>query len=156
MPELKLIALDDEDLQVVSAHLQDAVVTVGDLAYLPRERRFVSVLNRFDWLAAAAADRGEKGGGYQRRRAALRFEQVRAARVRNIALNDKRQVLNLLAVDFQKAGEGDPGGRVSLIFAADAQIELDVDCVEAELRDLGGVWATSSRPQHDAEGADDA
>lgn len=153
MPELKLIALDDDDLKVVSAHLQDAVVTVGDLAYLPRERRFAAVLNRFDWVAAAAVERGDKNARYQRRRAALRFEQVRGARVRNISLQDKRQVLNLLAVDFEKAGEDDPAGRVSLIFAAGAQIELDVDCVEAELRDLGGVWAAASKPHHEADEA---
>ncbi len=150
MPELKLIALDDEDLKVVSAHLQDAVVTVGDIAYLPRERRFAAVLNRFDWLVADQVDRGQEGS-YQRRRAALRFEQVLAARVRNVSLQDKRQVLNLLAVEFEKAGEGDPGGQISLIFAADAQIQLDVAFIEAELRDLGGVWAASSKPKHDAD-----
>lgn len=147
MSELKLIALDEEDLKVVSAHLQDAVTTVGDLAYLPRERRFAALLNRFDWVAA---ERPESGTArpYQRRRAALRFEQVMAARVRNILLKDKRQVLNLLAVQFERAGENDPGGQVSLIFAGDAQIVLEVAFIEAELRDLGGVWSTASKPDH--------
>ena len=147
MPELKLIALDEEDLKVVSAHLQDAVGTVGDLAYLPREQRFVALLNRFDWIAAEKQGGGEKAS-YQRRRAALRFEQVTGARVRNIALKDKRQVLILLSVQFEKTGEDDPGGQVSLIFAGDAQILLDVAFIEAELRDLGGVWSTASRPDH--------
>ncbi len=49
MPELKLIALDADDLKVISAHLQDAVLRVGDIAYLPRERRFAALGNRFDW-----------------------------------------------------------------------------------------------------------
>lgn len=147
MPELKLIALDEEDLKVVSAHLQDAVMTVGDLAYLPRERRFAAVLNRFDWVAAAEAEqRGEKV--FQRRRAALRFEQVKGARVRGIVLGDKRRVLNLLAVSFERSGAEDPGGRISLIFAGDAQIELDVEFIEAELRDLGAVWSAASKPRH--------
>lgn len=152
MSELKLIALDEEDLKVVSAHLQDAVVTIGDIAYLPRERRFAAVLNRFDWVEAEKVDGGGEGD-YQRRRAALRFEQVEAARIRNISLKDKRQVLNLLAVEFEKAGEDDPSGQISLIFAADAQIQLDVAYIEAELRDLGGVWATTSKPHHDADEA---
>lgn len=147
MPELKLIALDEDDLKVVSAHLQDAVMTVGDLAYLPRERRFAAVLNRFDWVEAEKQDGGGKAP-YQRRRAALRFEQVTGARVRNISLTDKRRVLNLLAVQFEKAGDDDPGGHISLIFAGDAQILLDVAFIEAELRDLGGVWSTTSKPDH--------
>lgn len=146
MTELKLIALDEDDLKIISAHLQDAVTTVGDLAYLPRERRFAALINRFDWIAAERAARGE--GPYQRRRAALRFEQVTAARIKNISLDDKTQVLNLLAVQFDKAGEGDPGGHVSLIFAGDAAIQLDVEFIETELKDLGAVWSTDSKPEH--------
>lgn len=146
MTELKLIALDEDDLKVISAHLQDAVTTIGDLAYLPQEKRFAGLLNRFDWVAAEKASQGE--GQYQRRRSALRFEQVTAARVRNISLDDKSRVLNLLAVQFEKAGDGDPGGQVSLIFAADAAIQLDVAFIEAEMKDLGAVWATASKPEH--------
>jgi hypothetical protein len=146
MTELKLIALDEEDLKVISAHLQDAVTTVGDLAYLPAEKRFAVLLNRFDWIAAEQAAQGR--GQYQRRRAALRFEQVTAARVRNISLDDKAQVLNLLAVQFDKVAEGDPGGQISLIFAGDAAIQFDVQFIEAELKDLGAVWSTASKPEH--------
>ena len=143
MTELKLIALDEDDLKIVSAHLQDAVTKVGDLAYLPREKRFAALVNRFDWVAAAKGERP-----FKRRRAALRFEQVTAARILNIALGDKTQVLNLLAVQFAKAAEGDPGGQVSLVFAGDAAIQLDVQFIETELKDLGAVWSTGSKPEH--------
>lgn len=150
MPDLKLIALASEDLQIVSAHLQDAVVTVGDIAYLPRERRFAAVMNRFDWDSApenAKVSRGKPA--YTRRRAALRFERVAGARLKDINLAEKKRVLNLLAIQFEPAAEDDPAGHVSLIFAAGAEIRLEVECIEAEMRDLGGAWVTSSKPEHD-------
>ena len=152
MTDLKLIALGPEDLQIVSAHLQDAVLTVADIAYLPREKRFAALLNRFDWAAAQSNPDVSMHDGakpsFARRRAALRFEQVTAARLKGIDLADKKRVLNLLAIQFEPRGEGDPAGAVSLIFAADAAIRLDVEYIEAEMRDLGAVWATSSRPEH--------
>src|SRR5262245_64592893 len=77
MPDLKLIALDAEDLAVISAHLQDAVLKVADLAFLPREKRFAAVANRFDWLDAIEED-GVRDKRYARRRAARRFERVRS------------------------------------------------------------------------------
>src|SRR5262245_42613934 len=94
MDLLKLAALDGEDLDVVSTHVQDSVVKVGDILWRPAERRLVVVVNRFDWEAA------ECGGRYQRRRAALRFDRVNALKARNIACGDKDVVLNLLAVEF--------------------------------------------------------
>ena len=76
MEPLKLIALDEEDLAVVSSLLQDAVIRVADMTYLPAQKRFAAVLNRFDWETAAQA----KGGkDYRRRRTALRFDRVFAA-----------------------------------------------------------------------------
>lgn len=152
MTDLKLIALEPEDLKIVSAHLQDAVLMVSDIAYLPREKRFAALLNRFDWAAAQdkAKSDSAKGGtpAFARRRAALRFEQVKSARLKNIDLADKKRVLSLLAIQYEAHAEGDPAGFVSLIFAGDAAIGLDVEYIEAEMRDLGAVWATGSRPEH--------
>ena len=152
MTELKLIALEPEDLQIVSTHLQDAVLTVADIAYLPWERRFAALLNRFDWAAAqnVPVDPSATGSkpAFARHRTALRFEQVLSARVKDIDLTDKKRVLNLLAIQFEARAQGDPSGSVSLIFAGDAAIRLDVEYIEAELRDLGAVWATGSRPEH--------
>ena len=71
MDQLKFVVLDDEDLAVVSAHLQDAVLKVSDVMWRPQEKRLVLALNRFDW-ESAQADRP----AYRRRRAALRFERV--------------------------------------------------------------------------------
>lgn len=142
MQDLKLIALDTEDLRVISCHLQDAVVRVGDMAYLKPEMRFAAIANRFDWELAA------KGGNeaLQRRRSGLRFERVTAARVHGIDLQQKDQVLALLAVTFEAGDE--PSGAVILHFAGGAAVRLEVECIEAELRDLGAAWRVRSKPEH--------
>ena len=49
MTDLKLLALDTEDLEVISAHVQDAVVRVADMGYARGDRRFALLMNRFDW-----------------------------------------------------------------------------------------------------------
>ena len=148
MTDLKLIALDAEDLAVLSAHLQDAVLKVQDMAWLQRERRFAALVSRFDWAAALSA--GKRARKPQRRRAALRFERVTAARLQGIEPKAKDQVLVLLAIVFE-AGAASPGGTVTLQFAGGAAIRLDVECIEAELRDLGAAWAARSRPDHGKE-----
>jgi hypothetical protein len=145
MELLKLIALDDDDLKVVSAHLQDAISRVEDMAFLSRERRFVMLLNRFDW-ARAAEDAASNGQGYQRRRCALRFEKVHKAQVRQISLDDRAGVLELLAVHFE-SGDA-PSGYITLTFAGGGAVRLHVDCIEAELSDLGPVWKTPRKPEH--------
>ncbi|MFV0298962.1 MAG: DUF2948 family protein [Hyphomicrobiaceae bacterium] len=144
MDPLKLIAFDTEDLQVVSAHLQDAVVRVGDMRYLPRERRFAGIMNRFDWAKILAGpDKGPL-----RRQTALRLERVNRARIAGIDLADVSAVLVLLAVTYETTSEEEPAGRVNLVFADDKAIQLEVECIEAELRDLGPVWQAASRPEH--------
>lgn len=145
MADLKLIALDAEDLSVISAHLQDAVLKVGDLAYLPAEKRFAAIANRFDW-ADALKDGKDDPKSFARRRTALRFERVLGARVSGIDLKNKSAVLLLLAIGFEAAEP--PEGHVTLQFADGAAIRLGVECIEAELKDLGPAWQAKSRPQH--------
>jgi hypothetical protein len=150
MTDLKLIALDAEDLGILSAHLQDAVVRIGEMTYLPKERRFVAIANRFDW--AKAAEVKQKAGAqeqFERRRTAIRFERVNGAKLQNIDLNDKRAALALLAMTFEPAGSPEaPEGDVTLTFSGGAAIRLNVECVEVELKDLGAAWATSHSPEH--------
>lgn len=149
MAELKLIALDAEDLAVISANLQDAVVQVADIAYLPRAKRFAAIGNRFDWLAALSE--GEDASQrYARRRAALRFERVLGAKVHGIDLANKSAVLSLLAISFEP--DVAPEGKVTLQFADGAAIQLQVECIEAELQDLGPAWRAKSKPQHPTDG----
>ena len=142
MEQLKLIALDEEDLAVVSSLLQDAVLRVADMAYVPGQKRFAAVLNRFDWEKAAKED----GKDYRRRRAALRFDRVFGAQLKNVKPGPSERVLSLLAVHFEPAEA--PGGYVTLTFSGDASIQLHVECIEAELRDLGPAWRTRCKPEH--------
>ncbi len=139
--ELKLFALDKDDLEVVSTHLQDSVVTVADIHWRPNEQRLLMLLNRFDWEEAQCAS-----PQYHRRRTALRFDRVKSCQCRNIKCKDKSTVLNLLAIDF--AEETAPAGVVTLTFSGDMALRLEVECLEAELADLGPVWETTLRPVH--------
>ena len=147
MTDLKLIAFDGDDLAVISAHMQDAVLHVDEMAYLPREQRFAAVANRFDWQGAIAAP-ASAGAGFERRRTALRFDRVRTARFQGIDLAARDAVLSLLAITFEPNAVDDPSGVVTLTFAGSGRIRLEVECLEAELNDLGGVWAAKCRPQH--------
>ncbi len=149
MTALKLHALDEEDLQVISAHLQDAIMRVQEMTYQPRQQRFAAVLNRFDWLDA---ERGSgKRGRYQRRQSALRFERVLDAKIQNIDRRRNDGVYELLAIQFHPTDP--PGGEVLLIFAGDAAIRLTVECIEAELRDLSAAWRARSKPEHNIDDA---
>lgn len=143
MTDLKLLALDSEDLDVLSAHVQDAVVRVGDMGYAKADRRFVLLMNRYAWEAGDARGRG------QRKRAGLHFDYVTNAHAEGFDLSAKDGVLELLAVRFL-AGE-DPTGQVLLTFAGGATVRLDVECLEARLKDLGGVWAAKAQPRHEVD-----
>jgi Protein of unknown function (DUF2948) len=139
---LKLVALDRDDIEVVSAHLQDAVVSVGDVFWRPDEKRLVIGLARFDWESLNSPP-------YQRRRTALRFDRVSSVKCRNVNCKDKKAMLNLLAVEFDETDA--PAGAVTLTFSGGAALRLEVECLECELVDLGPVWVTSCCPAHAEE-----
>ena len=152
MDVLKLIALDGEDIQVVSAHLQDAVVMTSEIHWRPSEKRLVVGLSRFDWESA----NGE-GPEFRRCRSALRFERVLSCKCRHVNhAADKSEALNLLAVEF--AENDPPAGVVTLTFSGGAALRLEVECLEVELADLGPAWGTEVCPAHplDAKIADAA
>lgn len=139
MDNLKLIALDPDGLEVISAHLQDGIVLTGDMAYLPKEQRFIFTIRRFDW-------EGEKSGQFRRRLAGVRFDRVCSVRSRGINRSMPEEVLNLLAIIYRPASS--PSGTVVLIFSDDKVVELDIECIEIQLKDLGPVWEAESRPEH--------
>ncbi len=147
MDPLKLIALDKDDIEIVSTHLQDAVVKIADIIWRPAEHRLVIGLNRFDWEAC-----GEVTPCYQRRRTALRFDRVMALRCRNVNPTEKEAVLNLLAVEYAETDA--PAGTVTLIFSGGAALRLEVECLECELADLGPSWTAKARPAHEVDPAD--
>ncbi|NNM74602.1 DUF2948 family protein [Enterovirga aerilata] len=143
MEPLKLAAFDADDLAVLSAHLQDAVVRVADLTYLPGQRRFALVGRRFDWEA------GEREA--RRRLTGCHFERVLSVKTRGIDRSHPEAILNLLAITFEP-GEP-PSGAAILHFAGGACIRLNVECIEALMKDMGPIWAARQRPAHDVERA---
>jgi hypothetical protein len=148
MEELKLVALDKDDIEVVSAHVQDAIVKIADIFWQPRDRRFVMALKRFDWMNAADALKN-KAPDYRRCRTALRFERVISCKCRGLDHIGKDTLLNLLAVEF--AERDAPGGTVTMTFSGGGAIRLEVECLEAELVDLGEVFAAMACPDHFAD-----
>ena len=152
MALLKLLALDEQDLEIISAHMQDAILRVEDMAFEPDSHRFVAVFNRFDWPTAhrlgeqeAVANTGKKP--YERCRCALRFDYVEQVQLKRIKFDRPDTVLELLAIRFE-TGEA-PSGMVELIFADNYNIRLRVECIEAELSDLSPCWGARSQPEHE-------
>ncbi len=144
MELLKLAALDAEDLTVISAHLQDAILRPEDLSYLPREQRFLLALRRFDWSAGPKA-------APSRRLAGLHFERVLSVRTRGLepqsAVPDATP-LSLLAITFTPSDP--PSGHIEILFSGNATLRLEVECIEVRMKDLGPVWEAKARPGHDA------
>jgi hypothetical protein len=144
MDQLKLVALDEEDLHIVSAHVQDAVMKVGDLEFAAAARLFIMPMYRFAWETAASARKPQP----ERRNSVLHFGRVLSVRLSGISRNKPDDVLSLLAITF--AASDAPAGAVDLFFSGGGAIRLEVECIEARLADLGGAWEASSLPVHKA------
>ena len=138
MTDLKLLALDAEDLEVISATTQDAIVRVGDMGFAQGDKRFALLMNRYAW-----EEGGKKG---QRKRTALHFDRVEAVKAAGINLDAQEGVLELLAIRFLP--ENDPAGIVELSFAGGGTVRLTVECLEARMQDLGAAWAAKLKPEH--------
>ncbi len=144
MPRLpRLIAFDTDDLAVVAANLQDAVVRVGDMAYLPRAKQFAMLTSRFDWIGAA---KNGDACGCERVQTGLHFGRVLRVSCRGFCHRDKALVLNLLDITFEETAP--PEGFVEFIFSAGRALRLEVECLEAEICDLGIRWKARATPRH--------
>lgn len=139
---LKLLAEDAADLEIIASAVQDALVRVGDLAFDAKARRFSAMTNRFRWERAGA------NGPFERVRSALAFESVLTVKSRKVRMNAPDALASLLSVDFI-ADEEPPSGKVRIVFAGGGEIELDVECLDAVLVDLGDAWPTPRRPDHE-------
>lgn len=144
---LRLHALDEEDLSVISAHLQDAVIKVKDMAFLPKTKRFALLAARFDWP-------GTSQGKMQRCYTGLHFERVLKAQVTGFAQSAGETCLNLLSIHF--IADDPPAGHVRLTFSGGAAVKLDVECLEAQMRDLTGPWPAKGQPGHPLDDAAEA
>ncbi len=140
-----LAAQDAEDLEIISARLQDAVARVKDLVWLPKAHRFAALFNRFKWEDA------ENKGEALRIRAGLHFENALSVKSQNIRYDDPDAVLSLLAIRFAQKAPDDPGGIVEFTFSGGGTIRLEVECIEATLSDISGEWAARGLPSHPVE-----
>jgi hypothetical protein len=117
--------------------MQDAVLKVGDMAWRKDRGQFALVVNRFNW---------EEPEVLQRRQSALHFDRVLAVKSAGIRRDDPEAVLCLLAIAFEESDP--PSGEVTITFAGGGVIRLAVECLEAQLKDLGPTWATARQPSH--------
>ena len=138
MSGLLLAAEDAEDLEIVSARLQDAVAPIKDFVYLPKKRRFAALLNRFKW----------EENRNVRVRSRLHFDGVLSVKSKNVKRGTANAVVSLLAIRFTPAGAEDPSGTVELLLSGGGAIQLSVECIDAGLADVGADWAARGRPRH--------
>ena len=139
---LKLRGEDDDDLAVISAVLQDALVAVGEMAYFPDEARFVLVANRFRWEPPAAGARQN----LERQLAGLRFDGVTSVQRRGFHPGESERLMVLLAIRSEP-------GLLYLDFAGGGSIRLEVKQILCHLDDLGEPWPARWRPRHPVEDA---
>ena len=150
-PALKLRAEDADDLAVLSACLQDALVAVRDLAYLADEQSFVFVANRFRWESGLGPGPGEEG--HQRVLCVVTFGEVAGVSYRGFRRGDEDRILCLLAVRTALDGAG--GSPILLEFAGAAAIRLDAARIVCRAKDIGEPWPTPWQPRHDADEDED-
>ena len=129
-PPLKLIALDADDLAVISAHVQDARVQTADIVWRQGEKRLVVGMSRLDWEQTLAGETAPR-----RLVAALRFDRVLACKARNIDVETPEAALELVGIEFHPGDA--PSGSALLMFSQGGALRLDVECLECELTDLG-------------------
>jgi hypothetical protein len=154
---LKVIARDAEDLAVVSACLQDALIPLNEMRYLPQERRFIMVANRFRWERAARGgdepvpdtdasfESDEDFGALQRTNAGICIDRVLAVRSRDIDRSRPDDFLSVLSVQLD-------GNKLSFLFAGGGVIQIEVEALALYLSDLGKAWPTQWQPDHMADG----
>ncbi len=142
--QLKLIALDADDLAVISAHVQDARVAAADIIWRQGEKRLVVGMSRLDWEQTLSGETSPR-----RLVAALRFDRVLSCKSRNIDLAAPQTALELLGIEFHP-GEA-PSGSAVLLFNHGGALRLDVECLECELTDLGADDLGTSDTDEGAE-----
>ncbi len=140
---LKLIAKTDEDLRVISAHLQDSIVKTSDIANLKKNRILLLQLNRFMWEDV------EKGvfRKNKRIRTVLKFENVLKVASKNVNQKKNDRFLDFLAIETFKMP--DKNYEMNLIFSGDMIIKLIVEAIEVTLDDQGSPWESKNKPRHD-------
>jgi hypothetical protein len=143
---LRLKAESADDLTVISSLVQDAVGKASDIAWMPKKRRLVILMNRFRWENSVGAK--HPALPFERVRSAVTMESVLKVRARGIVPASKDQVYDLLAILFEPAECC--SGTLSLMLAGDAEIAVEVECLDLALADLTQPWVAKAgaAPSH--------
>jgi hypothetical protein len=138
---VRLLAENLEDLQVISALVQDAIVRVGDIRHHGKDRATLITMNRFCW---------EKGrlSPPARMRSALQVNGVMGVKSKGIARGKQNGMLELLAIEFEPDESQAPGGTLQLDFSDGGVLVLEVEMLDVVLLDTAGPWGAKSRPRH--------
>ena len=139
---LKLIARTEDDLRVVSAHLQDSIANILDIANIEKNKIFLMQLNRFMWEDV------EKGvfRKNKRIRTVLKFENVLTVHAKNINQSKKDKFLDFLTIETIKMP--DNNYEMKIVFAGDSVIKVIAEVIEVTLDDQGSAWDTKNMPKH--------
>jgi hypothetical protein len=140
---LKLLAADADDLAVVSAVVQDALISVKDFSYHRAERNFTLVANRFRWEAKTGPANGAPP--FERTLCAVAFSEVDRVAYRGFRRSESERILSLLAIR-----PGDKPGTIDLDFSGDAAVRLGVSAIRVRATDIGEPWPTAWQPDHAA------
>lgn len=143
---LNLGALGPEDLQVLSMLLQDAIFPAAEMVWHASQRRFAILLNRFRWEDPALAAQGSQAA--ERVQAVLAIDNVLAVASQGIDRTDKAMVFSILSIEFDSAENG--AGKVLLTLAGDGAIQLFVEAIEVQLKDVTRPYTALSKaiPDH--------
>ena len=139
---LKLIAHSEEDLRVISAHLQDAIVSTKDIAHLKSNRIFLMQLNRFMWEDI------EKGVFRKNKRIStfLKFDNVLKVSSKNVIQKNTSRFLDFLTIESNLLD--DKSYEINLIFSGDSIIKVNSEVIDVTLDDQGLPWESKTTPKH--------
>ena len=139
---LKLIGKNHDDLEVISAYLQDSIVTIRDIVFLKQNRSFIMIVNRFMWEDA------EKGIFRQNKRirCAVRFEEVLTAKSQNINQKRKNKPLECLAIESRFTT--DEIHEIKFVLAGDGIITINSEVIEVVMQDFDKPWNVKHIPKH--------
>lgn len=140
---LRLVAEDASDLEIISSAVQDAVLKAENIKFDRKQRRMTLEINRFQW-EDAKSKRGPQG----RVRAILAFDTVLSVKTRAVSKADPEMVYSVLSLAFDP-DEEPPGGKLSILFAGDGELALEVEAIDVTLLDSSYEWTTRRRPDHD-------
>jgi hypothetical protein len=140
--KINLIGKNQDDLRIISAYLQDSIVTVKDIVFLKQNRTFVMIVNRFMWKDAEKIDSRKN----KRIRCAVKFEEVIKVESMNINQKNKNKPMECLAIECSVSN--DQTYKTIIFFAGNGIITLISEAIEVVLQDLGKSWSAKHIPRH--------